>query len=97
LGEPIISLAECNSVTTQKLPFGVNITIELKNIINKSDNTGTLLSRNVSRWMPLLSDVFVILLSSIVVLTPNGQFLECANLAFSERYNVYGSTQGSKA
>jgi len=35
--------------------------------------------------MPLLSDP-VILLISIVVLTPNGQFLDCATVAFSERY-----------
>jgi len=95
--ELIISLAECVSVTNQKLPFGVNITIDLKNIINKSDSTGTLLIRNTPRWIPLLSDIFFTLLSSIVVLTPNEQFLESANLAFIERCNVYGSTQGSKA
>jgi hypothetical protein len=75
--EPIISLAECISITTQKLPFGFNITIELKNIINKTDNTGTLLNRNKPRWMPLLSDVFVTLLSSIVVVV----------CLFSWRYN----------
>jgi len=35
--------------------------------------------------MPFLSDAVVTSMSSIVVLTPNGQFLECATNAFSER------------
>jgi len=34
--------------------------------------------------MPLLSDVAVIILSSIVVLTPNGQLLNCATIAYGE-------------
>lgn len=37
--------------------------------------------------MALLSNVVVISLNSIVVLTPNGQFLDCAAIAFNERYN----------
>jgi len=39
--------------------------------------------------MPLLSDIAVTFLSSIVVLTPNGQFLNCATIALSERYAQY--------
>jgi len=49
-----ISLTECSIVTTQKFPFGVNTTIELKNITATSDSTGTPVSRNTPRWMPLL-------------------------------------------
>ena len=68
------------------MQFGVNITIQLKkNISNTSENTGTLVSQNAPRQMPVLSDV-VIFLSSISVLTPNGQFLDCATIANSQRY-----------
>jgi len=38
--------------------------------------------------MALLSDVAVIFWSSIVVLTPNRQYLGCATIAFSEQYIV---------
>ena len=43
--------------------------------------------------MPLLSDVYVILFRSIVLLTPTEQFLDCAAIAFSERY-AYGQEYG---
>jgi hypothetical protein len=36
--------------------------------------------------VPVLRDVLVILLSSIVVLSANWQFLSCASIPFSERY-----------
>ena len=52
---------------SKNCPFGVDTTIELKNITT-SDNNG------IWRDVATLSDVVVVLLSSIVVLTPNGSF-----------------------
>ena len=61
--------------------------IEPKNVTATSDNTGRLLNRNITCPMPFLWDVIFIFLSSIVLLTPNGQFFDCATIAFSEQYN----------
>ena len=81
----VMSLSECNSGTIQKSQFGVDTRIELKNITTASDNTGTLVCWNTPRLMPFLSDVVVTFMSSIVVLTPSGQFVDCVTNALSER------------
>jgi hypothetical protein len=72
------------------MPFVVNKTIERNNITATSDNTGTLLSQNILHQMSLLSKAAVIFLSSIVVrvLTPNGEVLDCATVAFSDQYHL---------
>jgi hypothetical protein len=47
----VVSLTECSTDTTQKLPFGVNITIELKNVTTTSENSCMLLYETQrSRW-----------------------------------------------
>ena len=81
-----ISLTEFNSGITQKLQFGVNTTVELK-----CNNSSTRQYRHISRsnvplQMSLFPVVVVMFLSSIVVLTPMGQFLDCVTVAFSDRY-----------
>jgi hypothetical protein len=38
--------------------------------------------------VPVLWDAVAMLFSSVVVLAPNEQFLDCASSAFSERYAV---------
>jgi hypothetical protein len=88
------SYRSLNAIIAQSknCPFVLNTTIDVKHITSTSDNIGTLVSRNIRHEMTivlLLSDLFVIFLSSIVVLTPNGQFLGCAIIVFSERYRVW--------
>jgi hypothetical protein len=80
----ILLLPDCITGTTQKLPFGIHTTIELKNLRTTLGSTVTHLSQNIPRQTPFLSDVVVIFLRSILVLTTNGQFLEYADIAFSE-------------
>ena len=53
-------------------------------------------SKNIHRQMPILSNVFVIYFSSIVVLTLKGQFLYCTTVAFSERYYFQMVTEKKK-
>jgi hypothetical protein len=74
-----VTLDKRNSGRTHNNPRGVNTTIELKNAT--SDNAGTILSRNIPRQMPVLSDEPVTFFSSIVVLTANGQLTGCATTA----------------
>ena len=52
-----MSLAERSCVTAQNLPLGVNNIFKMRNVTTTSDNTGALVSWNISRYMPLLSDV----------------------------------------
>jgi len=45
--------------------------------------------------MPFLWDLGPIFFNSILVLTPSGQFLDCAATAFSDRYDVTGQGLGN--
>jgi len=54
--------------------------------LRKFQADGFLLTRVYTpRYMSLLSDVVVIFLNPVVVLTPSGQFWVCVIIAFSER------------
>jgi len=57
-----ILLTVCSPGTTQKLSCPVGTAVELKNVRIPSYSTGTILSQNIPRYMPLLSDVVVIFL-----------------------------------
>ena len=83
-----VTYLSLNAIVAQpkKFPFGVNTTIELKNMTYKSDCNGIWLDTFELTRVLILSDIAVVFLSSVVILTPNGQFLDCASTAFSERY-----------
>jgi hypothetical protein len=81
---PYTSLTEYNTGTTQKVPFVVNTTIELKNITTISDKTCTLVSKYIAHRMAMLLEIVVIFVSSTVVLTPNRQFFSYATITFSD-------------
>jgi len=85
-----MSLTKRNAEKTQKFPFAANTATELKkNVPNTSDNTGTILSQNVPRQMPVLSDIFDILCVSISVFNSKWAiFLGCATMVFGERCDV---------
>jgi len=65
-----------NALVTESkyCPFAFNTTIELKYITTTFDNKFIQRGMFELTCVPVLSDVFVICLSSIVVLTPNGSF-----------------------
>jgi hypothetical protein len=71
----ILSLTECNIGTAQKLPFAVNITIELKNIRTTYDNTDTYTLPD-----SITVECRVTFFRSTVSLTPNRHFLTVSPL-----------------
>jgi hypothetical protein len=70
-----ISLAECNSGTTHKPPIAVNTTIWIKDILATSGNTGTPLAETYPARCHYCQMQILIMLSSIILLIPRGQFL----------------------
>ena len=84
----VLRASQCSPIAIlaqlKNCPFGFKTTIELKNITSISDNTSTRLGQNIPSLLPLLSLVTIMFLSSIVILTPNGQFLDCANIPYRE-------------
>jgi hypothetical protein len=60
--------------------------IELKKYKSYIRQTGTFLTQNTHRQLPLLWDVAVIVLRSFLALIPNGLLLDCDTIAVSGRY-----------
>ena len=77
MNQVYISLAECNGGTTQSCPCALDTTTKLQHLLAET---------YLTRYRQ--SAIALILLCSIVVLTPDGQFLGCATTEFSERYNL---------
>ena len=81
-----ISVTECNNGTIQKRPI-LSYYYDWPKKCNKYMRQDCHLAGYVStNKRAVLLDVPFIFFSSIVVLTPNGNFLHCATLAFSERH-----------
>ena len=80
--------ARTNRCYNEEVLEPITFVLAYPTVSTTSDNTGTLLVKKTPRQMPLPSDVVVVILvfMSIAVLTRNGQFLDCATIAFSERY-----------
>ena len=55
-------------------PFRVKTTIEIKNVKLTNDNNGIFRCKFPLTSEPVLSDVGLVFLRSIVILTPNGNF-----------------------
>jgi hypothetical protein len=64
----------------KNFPFGVNNAIELKNITATSDIDSIWRGIFQITSVLVLSDISIIFCSSIVILTPNGQFLDCVTI-----------------
>ena len=69
--------------------FGVYITIGLKDIEIASCKNAIWQVMFEPRSVPVLSDAADTFISPVVTLAPNGQFLFCATVAFSERCDTF--------